>query len=200
MGRGLWVEGRGSRGEGIEGVEGVFEISFNEACRRYRGELSEANIDITPNLLLKNRRSEPTDPFNAKDLVNLLRYVAGISTRFPKSVFSDVKTLVSVKNHNTQADLNKSHYTEQVRIDSAVEHPLSPTTDVNNLTSDTSLQEIIKQLEENQVELQNDEDTLSSSEPVVVNLDSGSVASVTSPISAANDALLVVLLFQLLIG
>ena len=74
-----------------------------------------------------------------------------------------------------------------MRIDSAVEHPLSPTTDVNNLTSDTSLQEIIKQLEENQVELQNDEDTLSSSEPVVVNLDSGSVATVTSPISAANS-------------
>ena len=87
-----------------------------------------------------------------------------------------------------------------MRIDSAVEHPLSPTTDVTNLTSDTSLQEIIKQLEENKVELQNDEDTLSSSEPVVVNLDSGSVATVTSPISAANDALLVVLLFQLLIG
>ena len=73
-----------------------------------------------------------------------------------------------------------------MRIDSAVEHPLSPTTDVNNLT-DTSLQEIIKQPEENQVELQNDEDTLSSREPGVVNLDSGSVATVTSPISAAND-------------
>ena len=58
---------------------------------------------------------------------------------------------------------------------------------MNNLTSDTSQQEIIKQLEENQVELQNDEDTLSSSEPVVVNLDSGSVATVTSPISAASD-------------
>ena len=73
-----------------------------------------------------------------------------------------------------------------MRIDSAVEHPPSPTTDVNNLT-DTSLQEIIKQPEENQVELQNDEDTLSSREPVVVNLDSDSVATVTSPISAAND-------------
>ena len=58
---------------------------------------------------------------------------------------------------------------------------------MSNLTSDTSQQEIIKQLEENQVELQNDEDTFSSSEPVVVNLDSGSVATVTSPISAASD-------------
>ena len=65
---------------------------------------------------------------------------------------------------------------------------LSPTTDVYyNLTSDTSLQEIIKQLEENQVELQNDQDTLGSSEPVVVNIDSGSVTTVTSPIIAAND-------------
>ena len=110
MGRGLWVVGRGSWVEGIEGVEGVFEISFNEACIRYRGELSEANIDITTNLLLKNRRSEPTDPFNAKDQVNLLRYVAGISARSPKSVFSDVKTLVSVKNHNTQyASSDQTH-------------------------------------------------------------------------------------------
>ena len=58
---------------------------------------------------------------------------------------------------------------------------------MNNLTSDTSQQEIIKQLEENQVELQNDEDTLSSSEPVGVNSDSGSVATVTSPISAASN-------------
>ena len=56
-----------------------------------------------------------------------------------------------------------------------------------NLTSDTSLQEIIKQLEENQVELQNDEDTLGSSKPAVVNIDSGSVTTVTSPISAASD-------------
>ena len=43
----------------------------------------------------------------------------------------------------------------------------------------------MKQLEETQVELQ--DDTLGSSEPVVVNLDSGSVATVTSSISAAND-------------
>ena len=87
--------------------------------------------------------------------------MAGIAARFPKSVLSDVKTLVSVKNHNTQyASSDQTHVDcDQVRIDSAVEHHLSPTNDVNNLTSDTSLQEIIKQLEETQVELQNDEDT-----------------------------------------
>ena len=55
--------------------------------------------------------------------------------------------------------------------------------DVNNLTSDTSSQVIIV----HQVELQNDEDNLSSSEPVVVNVDSGNVTTVTRPISAVND-------------
>ena len=45
--------------------------------------------------------------------------------------------------------LNKSHNTDQARTDTAVDHPLSPMADVNNLTLDTSLQEIIKQLEEN---------------------------------------------------
>ena len=108
------------------------EIVFNEACRRYRGELSEANINKCT--LDIDDRNQLINTFTAKDLVNLLGYVAGISARFTKSVLSDVKTLVSVKNHSTQhassdqthvdcdksaqvttdrtptADLNKSHY------------------------------------------------------------------------------------------
>ena len=38
----------------------------------------------------------PTDSYIAKDLVNLLRYVSGISTHFPRSVLSELKTFISI--------------------------------------------------------------------------------------------------------
>ena len=47
-------------------------------------------------LQLKNRRMGPTDSYIAKDLVNLLRYVSGISTHFPKNVLSELKTFISI--------------------------------------------------------------------------------------------------------
>ena len=41
------------------------QIVFNDACRQYLCELSNANIDIHPNLQLKNRRMRLTDSYIA---------------------------------------------------------------------------------------------------------------------------------------
>ena len=87
------------------------QIVFNDACRQYFSELSNANIDIHPNLQLNNRRMGPTDSYIAKDLINLLKYVSGISTHFPKSVLSELKTFISI-NKIKATDSNETLHSE----------------------------------------------------------------------------------------
>ena len=99
----------------------------------------------------------PTDSYIAKDLVNLLRYVSGISTHFPKSVLSELKTFISI-NKIKATDSNKTlpsetranceltqvtadrtrttghiprHNTGQMDTDIISVHPLNPRVDTN---------------------------------------------------------------------
>ena len=52
------------------------QIVFNDACRQYLSELSNANIDIHPNLQLNNRRMGPTDSSRSHAIEMVFVFIA----------------------------------------------------------------------------------------------------------------------------